>query len=63
MGRYDIMTSFVAPSSPGSGCVDNQPTPRVLLGFVFVDVGDFEVGGHWMARRRGVSAETPHEAQ
>jgi hypothetical protein len=27
------------------GCVDGQPAPRVLLGLVLVDVGDFEVGG------------------
>jgi hypothetical protein len=37
----------------------NQP-PGVLLGLVLVDIGDLEVGGHWMAWRRMVRAETPH---
>jgi hypothetical protein len=32
------------PSSPGGGCVDIQRTPWVLLGLIFVDVGDFEIG-------------------
>jgi hypothetical protein len=44
----------------GGGRVDGQPTTGVLLGLVLVDVGDLEVGGHWMARRRAVSVETPH---
>ena len=30
---------------PGGGRVDGQPTTRVLLGLVLVDVGDLEVGG------------------
>jgi hypothetical protein len=33
------------PSGPGSGCIDGQPASRVLLGLVFVDVGDLEVWG------------------
>jgi hypothetical protein len=32
------------PRSLGDGCVDGQPTPWVLLGLIFVDVGDFEIG-------------------
>jgi hypothetical protein len=44
---------FCCPSSPGGSCVDGQPTLWVLLRFVFVNVRDFEVGGHWMAQRGG----------
>jgi hypothetical protein len=31
------------PSSSGGGGVDGQPASRILLRFVFVDVGDFEI--------------------
>jgi hypothetical protein len=33
------------PQWPGSGGVDGQPTSRVLLRLVLVDVGDLEVMG------------------
>jgi hypothetical protein len=48
------------PSGPDGSCEDGQPASWILLGLVLVNVGDLEVGGHWMARRHGVSAETPH---
>jgi hypothetical protein len=32
------------PQQPGQRCIDGQPTPWVLLGLIFVDVGDFEIG-------------------
>jgi hypothetical protein len=45
---------------PGGGRVDGQPTTRVLLGLVLVDVGDLEVGGPLdgpeMRSKRGDSA-------
>jgi hypothetical protein len=37
---------FSCPSGSGSGGVYSQPTSRVMLRFVLVDVGDFEVRGH-----------------
>jgi hypothetical protein len=33
------------PSGSGSGGVDGQPASRILLRFIFVDVGDLEVRG------------------
>jgi hypothetical protein len=48
LGRWaNTMLSLCipSPSSPGSGRVDNQAAPRVLLRLVLVDVEDFEVGG------------------
>jgi hypothetical protein len=36
---------FNCPSGPGSGGIDSQPTPRVFLWLVLVDIGDFEVRG------------------
>jgi hypothetical protein len=36
---------FGCPSSPSGGCIDGQPASWVLLGLIFVDVGDFEVWG------------------
>jgi hypothetical protein len=33
-------------SGPGGGRIDGQPASWVLLGFIFVDVGDLEVWGH-----------------
>jgi hypothetical protein len=37
-------TLSCCPSSLGGDCVDIQQTPWVLLGLIFVDVGDFEIG-------------------
>jgi hypothetical protein len=42
-GRVRHHDVFYCPSNPRSGHVDGLPSPRVLLGLVFVDVGDFEV--------------------
>jgi hypothetical protein len=36
---------FGRPSNSGGGGVDGQPASRILLRFIFVDVGDFEVRG------------------
>jgi hypothetical protein len=36
---------FSCASGLGSGRIDGQPASRILVGLVFVDVGDFEVWG------------------
>ena len=38
--RHDVLR---CPSSPGGGRIDGQPASRVLLRFIFVNVGDLEV--------------------
>jgi hypothetical protein len=43
-GNVSCHDVFCCPSSLGSGCIDGQPTPWVLLGLILVDVGDFEIG-------------------
>jgi hypothetical protein len=43
-GQVRYHDVLCCPSSLGSSCVDGQPTPWVLLGLIFVDVGDFEIG-------------------
>jgi hypothetical protein len=45
MGKYAVITSLVAPSGLGSGCIDDQLASWVLLRLVFVNVGDLEVWG------------------
>jgi hypothetical protein len=48
------------PSCSGSSGVDGQPASRILLRFIFVDVGDFEVRGQlngpeaWSKRRYSI---------
>jgi hypothetical protein len=43
MGKYAVMMSSVAPASQAG--IDSQPSSQVLLGLIFVDVGDLEIRG------------------
>jgi hypothetical protein len=47
LGRWANTLSLHLPSPQRTGrrLCNGQPAPRVLLGLVFVDVGDLEVGG------------------
>jgi hypothetical protein len=59
-GQIHCHDVFRRPSGSTSGRVYDQPPTRVLLGFIFVDVGDLEVWRPLDRPKPGVRVETPH---
>lgn len=59
-GQVHCHDIFRRPSGSTSGHVDDQPPTWVLLGFIFVEIGDLEVWRPLDRPKPGVRAETPH---
>jgi hypothetical protein len=60
MGKYAAIMSSVAPAARAAVVYTTNQPPGSCLDSYLSMLETLKFGGHWMALRHGVSADTPH---